>query len=65
MRSKSHPGVKPVKTPLKTILAVGLFVALGVAAAQQAGVSHFDGNAWWSHVKYLADDSLEGRGHRQ
>jgi len=20
---------------------------------------HFDGNSWWSHVKYLADDSLE------
>ncbi len=29
--------------------------------AQQAGVSHFDGNSWWAHVKYLADDSLEGR----
>src|SRR5258708_28730452 len=50
-----------VKTPLKTILTIGLFVALGVATAQQAGVSHFDGNSWWSHVKYLADDSLEGR----
>ena len=47
---------------MKTILTVGLFVALGIAAAaQQAGVSHFDGNSWWSHVKYLADDSLEGR----
>jgi Zn-dependent M28 family amino/carboxypeptidase len=54
--------VKPVKTPSKTIVTVGLFVVLGVAAAsQQAGVSHFDGNSWWAHVKYLADDSLEGR----
>jgi Zn-dependent M28 family amino/carboxypeptidase len=24
-------------------------------------VGHFDGNSWWSHVKFLADDSLEGR----
>jgi Zn-dependent M28 family amino/carboxypeptidase len=23
--------------------------------------SHFDGNSWWAHVKFLADDSLEGR----
>ena len=22
---------------------------------------HFDGNSWWAHVKFLADDSLEGR----
>ena len=51
-----------MKTHLKFIVTVGLFVALGVAAAaQQAAVSHFDGNSWWSHVKYLADDSLEGR----
>jgi len=59
---KIAPGVKPVKRPLKTIVTASFFVALGVAAvAQQAGVSHFDGNSWWAHVKYLADDSLEGR----
>jgi Zn-dependent M28 family amino/carboxypeptidase len=23
--------------------------------------NHFDGKSWWSHVKYLADDKLEGR----
>ena len=22
---------------------------------------HFDGNSWWSHVKILADDKMEGR----
>lgn len=32
-----------------------------VVAAEQAPTSHFDGNSWWSHVKFLADDSLEGR----
>jgi Zn-dependent M28 family amino/carboxypeptidase len=53
--------VKPVKTRLKSIVTVGLFLAFGVAVAQQATVSYFDGNSWWSHVKYLADDSLEGR----
>jgi Zn-dependent M28 family amino/carboxypeptidase len=44
------------------MVIVGMFLAFGVAAAaQDAGVSHFDGNSWWSHVKFLADDSLEGR----
>lgn len=23
--------------------------------------THFDGKSWWEHVKFLADDSLEGR----
>jgi Zn-dependent M28 family amino/carboxypeptidase len=23
--------------------------------------AHFDGRTWWNHVKYLADDKLEGR----
>jgi len=32
-----------------------------VVFAQQDSTSHFDGNTWWSHVKFLADDSLEGR----
>src|SRR5213076_3377998 len=36
--------------------------AAAVSAAQQASTaSHFDGNSWWEHVKFLADDSLEGR----
>src|SRR5579859_610532 len=44
------------------MLVLGLFVAFAVAAAgQQAADSHFDGHTWWSHVKFLADDSLEGR----
>jgi Zn-dependent M28 family amino/carboxypeptidase len=40
-----------------------LFLSLAATAtAQQAPpASHFDGNTWWSHVKFLADDSLEGR----
>jgi len=44
-------------------LAVPFLFTLAVAAlAQQtAPASHFDGNSWWAHVKFLADDSLEGR----
>jgi len=43
-------------------LVAGLFfawMAAGVSAQQPA--LQFDGESWWSHVKYLADDSLEGR----
>src|SRR5258706_3101739 len=44
-------------------LSVFLFLAFAATSpAQQTGpASHFDGNSWWSHVKFLADDSLEGR----
>jgi Zn-dependent M28 family amino/carboxypeptidase len=38
-----------------------LAVAIITPAQQTAPSSHFDGNSWWSHVKFLADDSLEGR----
>src|SRR5216683_2950292 len=31
------------------------------SSAQNGSASHFDGNSWWAHVKFLADDSLEGR----
>src|ERR1700732_1658327 len=32
-------------------------------AAQQAPqpTRYFDGQSWWAHIKFLADDSLEGR----
>ncbi|HEY1482825.1 MAG TPA: M28 family metallopeptidase [Candidatus Acidoferrum sp.] len=42
-------------------LAVLLSFAGPAAAQQQAANSHFDGKSWWSHVKFFADDSLEGR----
>src|SRR5258708_437223 len=46
----------------KSFLLVPLLVFAVAASAQQAPPgSHFDGNAWWAHVKFLADDSLEGR----
>jgi hypothetical protein len=48
---------------MRSTLSAILFLALAATAtAQQTPpASHFDGNSWWSHVKFLADDSLEGR----
>ena len=52
-------------------LAVVFLCGFAVAARQSAvaqgnspaasPASPFDGNSWWAHVKFLADDSLEGR----
>ena len=36
-------------------------LALVALAQQSVPASHFDGKSWWAHVKFLADDSLEGR----
>ena len=40
-----------------------LFFAFAAAslARQNSSSTHFDGKSWWAHVKFLADDSLEGR----
>jgi Zn-dependent M28 family amino/carboxypeptidase len=48
---------------MRNSLCAILFLALAVfsPAQQTVPASHFDGNSWWSHVKFLADDSLEGR----
>ncbi len=36
-------------------------VALVLSTARAEPPRHFDGNAWWSHIKVLADDNMEGR----
>jgi Zn-dependent M28 family amino/carboxypeptidase len=36
-------------------------LALGLAARNPQVARHFDGQSWWASVKFLADDSLEGR----
>ncbi|PYU80527.1 MAG: peptidase M28 [Acidobacteria bacterium] len=48
---------------MRSTFSAILFLAFAVISpAQQASTaSHFDGNSWWEHVKFLADDSLEGR----
>jgi hypothetical protein len=55
---------------LLAILAVGVVVSWTVAARRTAGADAPDGQRWWSHVAFLADDKLQGRdtgseGHRQ
>jgi len=37
-----------------------LALSLALSAAAQT-TSHFDGQSWWNHVTFLADDKLEGR----
>src|SRR5437899_2492635 len=45
-----------------TISAILFLTLASVSPAQQTSpAAHFDGNSWWAHVKFLADDSLEGR----
>jgi hypothetical protein len=48
---------------MRRFLALGSSLVLAaIGWAQQSGSNgHFDGNSWWAHVKFLADDSLEGR----
>src|SRR5882762_2836928 len=48
---------------MRNICLAMLFLTLvALSSAQQVPtISHFDGNSWWSHVKFLANDSLEGR----
>ena len=41
-----------------------IFAALLILAATtfaQTAAKHFSGDAWWTHVQFLADDNLEGR----
>lgn len=46
----------------KTLSLLLLLAFAVISPAQQTSLaSHFDGNSWWAHVKFLADDSLEGR----
>ena len=46
-----------MKSKLATLL---FFLALTISAAAQVS-PHFDGQTWWNHIKFLADDKLEGR----
>lgn len=46
---------------MRKSVAVMLSAWFAVALAAQQPALHFDGESWWSHVKFLADDSLEGR----
>ncbi|MEA2604810.1 MAG: hypothetical protein QOF89_5802 [Acidobacteriota bacterium] len=43
-----------------SLFAVTAGLGTSLLAAQPAQ-QHFDGQTWWSHVKVLADDNMEGR----
>jgi Zn-dependent M28 family amino/carboxypeptidase len=46
----------------KILSEILLLAVAAISPAQQTtSNSHFDGNSWWAHVKFLADDALEGR----
>jgi Zn-dependent M28 family amino/carboxypeptidase len=48
--------------PQKQFVFLVLFFFPAILCGQSTvPSSHFDGNSWWAHVKFLADDSLEGR----
>ncbi len=49
--------------PRKALYATAFFALAFNLAAQQSTppARHFDGQSWWAHVKFLADDNLEGR----
>jgi Zn-dependent M28 family amino/carboxypeptidase len=51
----------------KKLLSLAILVVLVSSAptaqisAQQQSIKLFNGDSWWAHVKFLADDRLEGR----
>jgi Zn-dependent M28 family amino/carboxypeptidase len=46
----------------RTLFIFSAILCLSIGArAQQPGAKHFDGVSWWSYVKVLADDKMEGR----
>ncbi|HLZ93510.1 MAG TPA: M28 family metallopeptidase [Candidatus Acidoferrum sp.] len=48
--------------PIKVLSAAAFFaVALSLTAQSPQPARRFDGQSWWNHVKFLADDSLGGR----
>jgi Zn-dependent M28 family amino/carboxypeptidase len=46
----------------RTFFVFSTILCISIAArAQQPAAKHFDGVSWWSYVKVLADDKMEGR----
>ena len=43
------------------LVLLGFPLLLSGQTQGSAASGNFDGNTWWAHVKFLADDSLEGR----
>ncbi len=45
----------------RILMGMGALVLALTAGAQQTSSVRFDGASWWSYVKVLADDNMEGR----
>ena len=45
----------------RTALVFALAATSGLIGAAQSPTLATEGNAWWAHIQYLADDALEGR----
>ena len=46
---------------MRKTLTISLLAFTFAISANAQNASHFDGQTWWSHVKVLADDKMEGR----
>ena len=46
---------------MKIKSSILLFAVLSAICAAAQSTPHFDGQSWWNHIKFLADDNLEGR----
>jgi Zn-dependent M28 family amino/carboxypeptidase len=46
---------------LSALLLTVALAGWSLARQNTQQARHFDGNSWWAHVKFLADDNLEGR----
>jgi len=45
----------------KSLCLLLLLAVVPAVCVPQSPTLSFDGNSWWAHVRFLADDSLEGR----
>jgi Zn-dependent M28 family amino/carboxypeptidase len=57
----NHPLEALAVTRISLAAGVIAGIALSITALAQQPAKIFDGNAWWAHIKFLADDKLEGR----
>ena len=46
---------------MKIKLSILFLAVLSTICAAAQSTAHFDGQSWWNHIKFLADDNLEGR----
>src|SRR5262249_5840031 len=56
------PAVSPEETGMKKHILPAVIMACAASlAAAESAPSLFDGQSWWTRVKVLADDNMEGR----